>query len=67
MRPILIDINEGWSLKADRMDIRENAGELTDEEIKILIEEVTKAKEFKETLRIIRNNIKNISFQMKLW
>ena len=49
------------------MDIRENAGELTDEEIKILIEEVTKAKEFKETLRIIRNNIKNISFQMKLW
>ena len=28
----------------------ENAEELTDEEIKILLEEVTKTKEFKETL-----------------
>ena len=34
----------------------ENAEELTDEEIKILLEEVTKTKEFKETLRIIREN-----------
>ena len=32
----------------------ENAEELTDEEIKILLEEVTKTKEFKETLKIIR-------------
>ena|GEM_PF-742209 len=32
----------------------ENAEELTDEEIKILLEEATKTKEFKETLRIIR-------------
>ena len=34
----------------------ENAEELTDEEIKILLEEVTKTKEFKETLKIIREN-----------
>ena len=34
----------------------ENAEELTDEEIKILLEEATKTKEFKETLRIIRGN-----------
>ena len=34
----------------------ENAEELTDEEIKILLEEVTSTKEFKETLRIIREN-----------
>ena len=34
----------------------ENAEELTDEEIKILLEEATKAKEFKETLKIIREN-----------
>ena len=34
----------------------ENAEELTDEEIKILIEEATKTKEFKETLRIIGEN-----------
>ncbi|PLA03169.1 DUF3847 domain-containing protein [Streptococcus anginosus] len=34
----------------------ENAEELTDEEIKILLEEATKTKEFKETLRIIREN-----------
>ena len=34
----------------------ENAEELTDEEIKILLEEATKTKEFKETLRIIRQN-----------
>ncbi|WP_258113591.1 DUF3847 domain-containing protein [Aerococcus urinae] len=34
----------------------ENAEELTDEEIKILLEEVTKTKEFKETLRIMREN-----------
>ena len=32
----------------------ENTEELTDEEIKILIEEATKTKEFKETLRVIR-------------
>lgn len=31
-----------------------NAEELTDEEIKILLKEATKTKEFKETLRIIR-------------
>ena len=41
----------------------ENAEELTDEEIKILLEEATKTKEFKETLRIIRK-IKNISVDM---
>ena len=34
----------------------ENAEELTDEEIKILLEEVTKTKEFKETLKIMREN-----------
>ena len=34
----------------------ENAEELTDEEIKILLEEATKAKEFKETLKIMREN-----------
>ena len=34
----------------------ENAEELTDEEIKILLEEATKTKEFKETLRAIRQN-----------
>ena len=34
----------------------ENADELTDEEIKILLEEATKTKEFKETLRIMREN-----------
>ena len=34
----------------------ENAEELTDEEIKILLEEATKTKEFKETLRIIGEN-----------
>lgn len=32
----------------------ENAEELTDEEIKILLEEATKTKEFKKTLKIIR-------------
>ncbi|MDU3176615.1 DUF3847 domain-containing protein [Anaerococcus sp.] len=36
----------------------ENAEELTDEEIKILLEEATNTKEFKETLRIIRQNEK---------
>lgn len=36
----------------------ENAEELTDEEIKILLEEATKTKEFKETLRIIKQNRK---------
>ena len=36
--------------------LKENAEELTDEEIKILLEEATKAKEFKETLKIIREN-----------
>ena len=34
----------------------ENADELTDEEIKILLEEATKTKEFKETLRIMIEN-----------
>ena len=34
----------------------ENAEELTDEEIKILLEEATKTKEFKETLKIMRKN-----------
>ena len=34
----------------------ENAEELTDEEIKILLEEATNTKEFKETLRIMREN-----------
>ena len=34
----------------------ENAKELPDEEIKILLEEATKTKEFKETLKIIREN-----------
>ena len=34
----------------------ENAEELTDEEIKILLEEVTKTKQFKETLKIMREN-----------
>ena len=34
----------------------ENAEELTDEEIKILLEEATKTKEFKETLKVMREN-----------
>ena len=34
----------------------ENAEELTDQEIKILLEEATKTKEFKETLEIMREN-----------
>lgn len=34
----------------------ENAEELTDEEINILLEEATNTKEFKETLRIMREN-----------
>ena len=34
----------------------ENAEELTDEEIKILLEEATKTKEFKETLKIMIEN-----------
>ncbi len=34
----------------------ENAEELTDEEIKILLEDATKTKEFKETLKIMREN-----------
>ncbi len=34
----------------------ENAEELTDEEIKILLEEATKTKKFKETLKIMREN-----------
>ena len=34
----------------------ENAEDLTDEEIKILLEEATKTKEFKETLRLIGEN-----------
>ncbi|HFH7044309.1 TPA: DUF3847 domain-containing protein [Streptococcus agalactiae] len=33
-----------------------NAEELTDEEIKILLEEATKTKEFRETLKIMREN-----------
>ena len=32
----------------------ENAEELTDEEIKILLEEATRTKEFKETLRVMK-------------
>lgn len=34
----------------------ENAEELTDEEIKILLEEATRTKEFKETLKIMIEN-----------
>ena len=34
----------------------ENAEELTDEEIKILLEEATKTKEFRETLKIMSEN-----------
>ena len=34
----------------------ENAEELTDEEIKIILEEATKTKEFKETLKLMRGN-----------
>ena len=34
----------------------ENAAELTDEEIKILLEEAIKTKEFKETLKLMREN-----------
>ena len=34
----------------------ENAEELTDEEIKILLEKATKTKEFKETLKIMIEN-----------
>ena len=34
----------------------ENAEELTDEEMKILLKEATNTKEFKETLRIMREN-----------
>ena len=34
----------------------ENSEELTDEEIKILLEEATKTKEFRETLKIMREN-----------
>ena len=34
----------------------ENAEELTDEEMKILLKEATNTKEFKETLKIIREN-----------
>ena len=34
----------------------ENSEELTDEEIKIILEEATKTKEFKETLRIMIEN-----------
>ena len=34
----------------------ENAEELTDQEIKILLEESTKTEEFKETLRLIGEN-----------
>ena len=36
----------------------ENAEELTDEEIKILLEEATKTKEFKEILKVMRKNVK---------
>ena len=34
----------------------ENAEELTDEEMKILLKEATNTKEFKETLKIMREN-----------
>ncbi|HGA0003952.1 MAG: DUF3847 domain-containing protein [Peptoniphilus lacydonensis] len=37
----------------------ENSEELTDEEIKILLKEATKKKEFKETLKIMRENQEN--------
>ncbi|WP_258113589.1 DUF3847 domain-containing protein [Aerococcus urinae] len=37
----------------------ENAEELTDEEIKILLEEATKTKKFRETLKIMRENQEN--------
>lgn len=43
--------NEGLSILESLI---ENAEELTDEEIKILLEKETKTKEFKETLRLIR-------------
>ena len=36
----------------------ENADELTDEEIKILLKEATKTKELIETLRVMRKNVK---------
>ena len=36
----------------------ENAEELTDEEIKILLEKAKKTKEFKGTLRVMRKNVK---------
>lgn len=42
----------------------ENAEELTDEEIKILLEESTKTKESKETLRIIK--LRNIQPSSRL-
>ena len=41
----------------------ENAEELTDEEIKILLEEATKTKEFKETLRVMKK-CKNVSIDI---
>ena len=45
--------NEGLSILESLI---KNAEELTDEEIKILLEKATKTKEFKETLRIMREN-----------
>ena len=36
----------------------ENADELTDEEIKILLKEATKTKELIETFRVMRKNVK---------
>ena len=41
----------------------ENAEELTDEEIKILLEEATTTKEFKETLRIMKK-CKNVGIDI---
>ena len=41
----------------------ENTEELTDEEIKILLEEAIKTKEFKETLRVMKK-CKNVSIDI---
>ena len=41
----------------------ENTDELTDEQIKILLEEATKTKEFKETLRVMKK-CKNVSIDI---
>ena len=43
----------------------ENVEELTDEEIKILLEEATKTKEFKETLRLMKKACLSIKLYSK--